>query len=897
MSNKNELFRGRALVVAVRGALLAMAVTPMYCGTVLAQSAEELTQTKSQVEVGVANTSQNSFKFGEYNGLQKQGGSLIGNIDLKSRNTDDDSTTRWRIKGTDLGLETRKLDIEFSDQGKYKLNFGYDELLRNRSDSYQTPLTGAGSNALTLPPNWRAPILPQVSGTAINSRVLSPTVGTSNSLVGGVSTAPSAAQLATGAAIRAADLPAFQNVNLYTKRTRYDGGIDFKLNSNWSLEGSVRFEHKDGLKPTSSVSRQNGGATQNGDNALVLPELINQDHTQVNAGINWRDGKNFVQGAYYGSFFKNNVASMSWNDYGITGPSAASVNTMAEAPSNQLHQFSLNGGYALSDTTRLTAGGSYGRNTQNDQYLVIPASMPILPANSASGLVVNKSFNLKAVSRPFKDLNLSGGYKFDERDNRTPVKTYGYFDAQETPGAALGNAAFANALGVNPATFRSITNVNANRPYSKKTNQFNIEGDYAVAKGQNVKLGYDWQKIDRWCNGSWVDCADAATTRESTLKAEWRGTISEDLSARVGYNYSQRKVSNYNENAFLALVPMAGVVPVGATQSAQQFMQANGLTGFGPNLGFGPTAGNAAFFFPGNNTLPSVAAYSNVNRISELIGMRRFNMADRNRDKVRSSVNWDATDKLSFQGGFDVNNDAYDNSVYGLKEAKSWTLNLDATYAATEDLSGTVFYSHEDQKSKSAGNNIGVNNDGLGANSNVSGLTAISGNSACAPGLSTIALRNQSNKIDPCNNWSTDMRDKTDTLGLSVKKKNLMSGKLDLTGTFLFTRARTDTNVFGGSYANNPLAAVAGQTIAAFYIPAAPLPTVSTNITDLRLNGKYVIDKQQSVRLGYSYSRMKAVDYAYDGLQTGAMANPLPTNETAPVYKVHVIGASYIYSF
>ena len=146
----------------------------------------------------------------------------------------------------------------------------------------------------------------------------------------------------------------------------------------------------------------------------------------------------------------------------------------------------------------------------------------------------------------------------------------------------------------------------------------------------------------------------------------------EDLSGRLAYAYSERRV-NYDENAFLALVPMANVVPAGgATISAYQYLQQTGLTGFGPVAGFpsSPLTGNAAIFSPNNNILPQ-ALYGSRNNINEEVGMRRFNMADRNRNKVRGSVNWDANDRLSLQGGLDYNKDDYDNSVYGLKNAET----------------------------------------------------------------------------------------------------------------------------------------------------------------------------------------------------------------------------------
>jgi hypothetical protein len=406
-----------------------------------------------------------------------------------------------------------------------------------------------------------------------------------------------------------------------------------------------------------------------------------------------------------------------------------------------------------------------------------------------------------------------------------------------------------------------------------------------------LKAGLDWQKLDRWCNGSWIDCVDAAKTRETTLRGEWRGTFNDELNAKLGYAYSQRRVSSYNENAFLALVPMANVSPTGATggATAYSFMNQNGWTGYGPLAGFAATTGNMNLFFPSNNALAN-AMYGNQNRISELPGMRRYNMADRNRDKLRSSLNWQAGEQLSLQGGLDYNNDDYDNSVYGLKKARSWALNLDGTYAFNDNLSLTAFYSFEDQRSQTASNSYTANSNAA----NVNGATAISG--GC---FATIALRNLSNKIDPCLNWSTDMRDKVDTLGFSLRHKGMMSGKLDLGGDLIFTRARTDIGVNGGNYVNNPLA-VAGApagTIAAYFIGAAALPTVTTNTVELRLTGKYALDAASWVRLGYGYARMKSSDYAYDAMQYGGLAGVLPSNEQAPNYTVQSISAAYLHAF
>jgi hypothetical protein len=127
------------------------------------------------------------------------------------------------------------------------------------------------------------------------------------------------------------------------------------------------------------------------------------------------------------------------------------------------------------------------------------------------------------------------------------------------------------------------------------TNQADGEAEYEIAKKQWIKASYEWQKIDRSCTGSWINCADVPTTNEQTLGGEWRRTSIGRLSGRASYAYAWRR-GTYDEDAFLALVPMANQIPAGgATQSAFSYLKATGLTGFGPLAGLpsSPLAGDA----------------------------------------------------------------------------------------------------------------------------------------------------------------------------------------------------------------------------------------------------------------------------------------------------------------
>jgi MtrB/PioB family decaheme-associated outer membrane protein len=889
MKTKNGSFAVRASVVAVQSALVALAAMSPAQAAEGDDAARRLTQPTNVIEVGAGYVSDDSAKFGEYNGLSNKGIYGIFNFDLRGGgNYENGDPTRWRATGTDLGLETRDIHLEYGQQGKFRIDVNYDELRRERSDTFQTPYRGAGSNLLTLPSNWLKPFVPQVSGSAINFRSLSPTTGLAPSNVGGVVTPPTAAQQATVNNIIATDVPDFQNVDLSTKRKALDAGFSYNIGPRWEFKASAKHETKDGLKPMGAVT------SQVSEYATIIPDLIDQTTDQYNASLTYTGDSAFFQVAYYGSVFHNDVSSMTWQDANDPTKTA----TLSSAPSNSFHQILLTGGYNFSPTTRLVLNGSYGRNTQDDQFVTAGqnAQFPLgLPVSSLDGKVVTTAFNAKLTAKPVKDLNVAAAYKYDNRDNQTPVNTYFFQDANEARAAAA--SPFNAALGLPANTLGSNINIYANRPYSKKINQFNADADYAVAKGQRIQGGYEYQEIERKCDGSWINCADAPKTRENTLRAEWRANVVENLSGRLAYAYSERRV-NYDENAFLALVPMANVVPAGgATVSAYQYLQQTGLTGFGPVAGFpsAPLTGNAAIFSPNNNILPQ-ALYGSRNNINEEVGMRRFNMADRNRNKVRGSVNWDASDRLSLQGGLDYNKDDYNNSVYGLKNAETWALNLEGTYVINADFTAQAFYTYEDIQSQSAGISYAANSNTAFVGQ--AGNTIVSG--GC---FATVLAKNSNAKIDPCSNWSTDMRDKVDTFGAGFKYRNLMGGRLEMVGDVIYTHARTDIAVAGGSYVNNPFAlaapapALAPGVPAVFFIPAANTPTATTKTIELRLGGQYELDKASALRMLYWYQHLKSNDYVYDGMQFGTLTNVIPTNEQPFNYNVHVVGVTYIYRF
>ena len=625
--------------------------------------------------------------------------------------------------------------------------------------------------------------------------------------------------------------------------------------------------------------------------AAILPNLIDQTTNQYNASLTYTGEKFFVTGAYYGSYFTNDVKSMKWENAFDPGAFAS----MSTAPSNEFNQFSLKGGYNFSPTTKLTMGASYGRGTQNESYVADTINLPVgAPVSSLDGLVETTQFNARLSLRPMKALNVNLGYRYLDRDNKTPIHTYSSYDAGE---AATGTSPFNAtmvALGLVPAgtTLGSNINIYNNRPYSKKSNEFNADAAYALGRGQSVKGEYQWQQIDRNCTGSWVNCADATKSTENTARVTYDASMAETVSGRLSYAYSQRDV-DYDPNAWLALVPMANYTPTGgATTSVYSFLSQNGLGGFGPNAPYvALQPGDLGIFFPNNSALPQ-RLYGSRNDIHEIPGMQRFNQADRKRNRVRGAVSWDAMSGLSITGNVDYIDDDYSNSTYGLTSNKALMANIEANWTVSDSFTAAFYYTYEEQRAKSGGLSYSA-----GQINNTATVGGVAGNTVVSGGcFSTVLERNMNAKIDPCLNWSTNMKDKVHTVGAGFDWKNLAAGKLELMGNVLYSDARTDIGVSGGTYANNPFALAGSPAVdpAVLFIPAEGMPTVTEKLLELQLVGQYTIDRRSMVRLFYGYQRLKVTDYMYEGMQFGSLTGIMPTNEQAPNYNVSVVGLSYI---
>jgi len=394
-----------------------------------------------------------------------------------------------------------------SNQGQWNLDLGYDELRHNISDTYQTPQQGSmGGNNFTFPA----------------------TFGTIN---GGAN--PSARTLT------AAQQSAFHTEDVGTTRKNTSFGAGFNFSPQLSLRFDYNHLDQSGAKLIGTGAQGGialtGGSTGRAEANNIIMNPTNYKTDSVNLALNWIGDNGHLTGGYYGSMFRDGYDSVSFQNSmasaasGCVGVACFTNQALSTAPSNNFHQLNLTGGYAISPRTKLVGGLSYGRNTQNDSYTATSIMQTSgvaydmmqaggLPQSSLNGRVITRHADLKLTHQTTKDLVLSAGYKYNERDNRTPSNTYLYKN--------LGNG---NYTGVN-------------NPYSNKKTQIDLAADYRIAKGQSLRVGYERETIKRWCNSvaDGFQCVASPSSDENKLALGYKRQMGNDVKLNVGYAYASR---------------------------------------------------------------------------------------------------------------------------------------------------------------------------------------------------------------------------------------------------------------------------------------------------------------------------------------------------------------------
>ena len=577
---------------------------------------EDLTVVKSEIEVGVGNVSDASYRFGRYNGLEDSGLFPIVNVDIYKRGPwDGDDAGYWRLTGNNLGIETRDLSFEMGRQGSYNFYLGFDEIPNYQYDDSLTIFQGAGTTNLTLPAGW----------------VPGQTTATMTQLV-----------------------PNLRPYDIKHSRKRYEIGGDVSFMSGWNFEVNFNREKKDGDKTMGLTIGNSGGNPR----AVLAPEPIDYQTDQIEAVLTFADATKQLSLGYYVSLFDNANESLTWqNPYSnIAGWTTTALvgyptgqGQMHLAPDNEFHQINLSAGWNISSNTRLSGDVSFGRATQDQQFLPYTINPRLaatvtqpLPVDSLDGEVDNTFVALRFTTRPFDSLTLGANYKYDDRDNTTHHHEFVY----------IGGDSLAQNTALTSGQRRY------NEPKSYRDQSFRFDGT--------------WNATD------WLRISGEAQFRQTERPHQEREEIDED---------------SYSLNF---------AIDTGGFLSGGLRLATSDRDGGSEYLGYETFIGGYA---PGyyNTVVPFVGGFPFENHPD----LRKFNQADRERQGGELYATFMPVEEVSISASLNYNEDDYTDSDRGLTFSRVNSYNVDVTWAPTISTSAYIFASEERYKNDQDGSSFG----------------------------------------------------------------------------------------------------------------------------------------------------------------------------------------------
>lgn len=613
----------------------------------------------------------------------------------------------------------------------------------------------------------------------INSNITG--VGTANVTV----TALGNPTVSAGAAALAAAQGTGNNIDLKTTRKSLGLGGEMWLNPNMMVEATFKNEEKTGARIFARVATCS--ATTYGCNAtfgalLMLPEPISSSTKQIELKLNFADEKLSLNGGYYGSFFVSNFGSLNptladatnlWN------PNGARLNASNAATGNVTGI--LQSPIALppdNQAHQLSLAGTYAfSKTTRATFRYAYTHGTQKERFDAMGLVGGPRGALDGVI----DTTVAQfGISSKPMPKLTLVADLRYEQkSDKTPiDRYRGSVTTGNPVG--------LTNTNSQGSHTKIKGK--LEANYQLPDGYRAGVGidYDFRDVGR----------PTGTNDTSGQAAAIRAKNDE-----IGYRLDLRKSMSETLNGAISVSH--------STRNGSRWMRAT--NGTAPTEADGTLQGTGA-------------------------GLFSLFWADLSRDKIKGSIDWAATDNLSFQASADVSTEHYfAPSNRGARDGKTTNLNLDVAYRVSDAWKVNGWYSRGDT------------------------ILDINGSSGA---------------------YMAGLRQLGHNLGLGVRGNP--SGKLEVGADFTFSYEvnRTAVGVWGAASAQ----------------PNA-LPTAAFRQTNLNIFGKYAVDKQSDIKVNLVHQRYYSNEWYWNTNGTSFFFSDGSTVTQKDQQNVTFIGASYVYKW
>jgi MtrB/PioB family decaheme-associated outer membrane protein len=319
-----------------------------------------------------------------------------------------------------------------------------------------------------------------------------------------------------------------------------------------------------------------------------------------------------------------------------------------------------------------------------------------------------------------------------------------------------------------------------------------VEASYQLPMAFRVIGAIDYQQVERnvYAVRS-VSIRDK--TEETSYRAEVRRSFAEQVTGALAYIYSQRDGSSFLFNQLYGTPP--------------------------------PT------FTPGSNNIAPL------------------HLADRDRSRLRFSLNWTPLEPLSVQFFADVAKDSYGTRAtgLGLQDGKFQNYTIDATYAFSPDWQVSAWYSYNTTTAEQS-----------------TCQAAAAGGGVCP---ATAA-----NPI-----WQANLSNTSNAVGLGLRGK--ASSRIEFGADLQYQELVDKYEQF----------ALVPSTSTA----VGPIPDINTKLTTVKLWAKYALAKNSGIRVDYIFDRFDTNDWTW----TTWVYSDGTTVSQEPRQTVNFLGVSYYYRF
>ena len=149
----------------------------------------------------------------------------------------------------------------------------------------------------------------------------------------------------------------------------------------------------------------------------------------------------------------------------------------------------------------------------------------------------------------------------------------------------------------------------------------------------------------------------------------------------------------------------------------------------------------------------------------------------------------------------------------------------------------------------------------------------------------TLSVKNCNVVTTPASDWENRFADKTQSVGVGLRYKGLLGGRLELDFDAVAVRGRTPVNT------------TVGPAVTAAWNPASALPDLVSRTDTVTVAARYALDRHSALRVNYFYRRVSSQDWAYQQVGPATITSLIGTNEVPARYAVLGVGVSYVATF